>query len=1029
MRKFTLLAILAIVVSCGDDAIGPGSEMAPDGLSAGISDAVSGVDNNPGFWWLAPMVPQPTLSGVFQSAYSPRVTVVCQYDNDPAAVCDPHAPLVSGTGVPADFTRGTGLTVEPDHFQVNFDTRAFALRTTSPGDTTTYRVVVESDPLTEFGGPFVLGYADFQLGENGGAAKNLAVPDSMIGLVDGRTLPVKFFINEVAYPFELQDFAAEAPAGQETFCAINCSVTVLTNTETTEASLPKEDGSGSEVVSLLFQAGDLASRSVLVLDEREEGPDGNCAPTINLKKLNCVRGAIVPDLPFNNDVRFGLSRCNVPLGPGSHYVIKKDDEGQLTEPPQDLDVSDFFTDDCGPLQLGFAGGARRLARAALDFFVPPAFAGDSTRAGGTIRSLSDLFWAEDAHASTTIGGGQSDAGAVFSLPITIVNEHQDPDVPLSGQEVIYSVTSRVGQVAAPGGTPGAGPLTLLTGSDGTAAAELTLGAGTNVVVAETPTALGGPFTFTFNGLGLISHWDAEGTTPFADETGPNDAQATASVAIGAGVTGTAAYAFDGSGGVVTAGTEDFGDSDLLTVASWVYLDPAGPADAIQRFVSIGNKAVLRQNNPPPGTGRQAHFYMSFGPDDGTGNSLHHITANGALTAGCWQHVAGTFDGTEMRLFINGQLAGSLPIDAALASQSASSDHIVLSSDFLGNESDPAGEALYGRLDDVRVYNKAATQGEIQNVMALASPPSCSVASVEVAPGTAEVLAGGTVQLDPTLRDAAGNELVERPVQWTSLNPAVVTVDQTGLVTAVAPGSAEVLATSEGVSGSAFVTVVENGLLLHYAFDGDATNSGPLSGYDGTVTSVTFPAGKSGQAIKFDGTAGTGATLTGTSEVFARGGSDWTISLWFREDQKQPESLLWDFRAPARGWQTYHGTEELPDQRMITCSDGGCFSFISGEGAWHNIVYRYDGVSATVGGPVQIFVDGMLTGELPNTGSLPLVGAGVTDIRLGNLAATSILGPSVFYVDDFRIYNVVFTPQDQCTVVVGGTWNGTTCTLP
>jgi len=66
--------------------------------------------------------------------------------------------------------------------------------------------------------------------------------------------------------------------------------------------------------------------------------------------------------------------------------------------------------------------------------------------------------------------------------------------------------------------------------------------------------------------------------------------------------------------------------------------------------------------------------------------------------------------------------------------------------------------------------------------------------------------GGTVQLTATLRDADGNLLEHRRVEWSSGDEAVATVDQDGLVTGVARGVADIFATSEGVSGSAQVRV-------------------------------------------------------------------------------------------------------------------------------------------------------------------------------------------------------------------------------
>src|SRR5213082_2185855 len=81
-----------------------------------------------------------------------------------------------------------------------------------------------------------------------------------------------------------------------------------------------------------------------------------------------------------------------------------------------------------------------------------------------------------------------------------------------------------------------------------------------------------------------------------------------------------------------------------------------------------------------------------------------------------------------------------------------------------------------------------------------------VASVSVAPATATVTTGGTQQLAATLKDASGNALTGRSVAWTSSNAAVATIGGSGLVTAIAAGSATITAASGGKSGTATITV-------------------------------------------------------------------------------------------------------------------------------------------------------------------------------------------------------------------------------
>jgi trimeric autotransporter adhesin len=81
-----------------------------------------------------------------------------------------------------------------------------------------------------------------------------------------------------------------------------------------------------------------------------------------------------------------------------------------------------------------------------------------------------------------------------------------------------------------------------------------------------------------------------------------------------------------------------------------------------------------------------------------------------------------------------------------------------------------------------------------------------VANVTVDPTTVSLTTGGTQQITATARDAQGNALADRAVTWESQNTNIATVSSTGLITAVAPGTTTVTATSEGKVGTVTVTV-------------------------------------------------------------------------------------------------------------------------------------------------------------------------------------------------------------------------------
>src|SRR5579859_4246865 len=81
-----------------------------------------------------------------------------------------------------------------------------------------------------------------------------------------------------------------------------------------------------------------------------------------------------------------------------------------------------------------------------------------------------------------------------------------------------------------------------------------------------------------------------------------------------------------------------------------------------------------------------------------------------------------------------------------------------------------------------------------------------VASVQVAPATANLRVGTTALFVADRKDAAGNVLSGRTITWSSSTPSVASVSVDGLVNALGSGSATITATSEGQSGSSSVTV-------------------------------------------------------------------------------------------------------------------------------------------------------------------------------------------------------------------------------
>ncbi len=91
-------------------------------------------------------------------------------------------------------------------------------------------------------------------------------------------------------------------------------------------------------------------------------------------------------------------------------------------------------------------------------------------------------------------------------------------------------------------------------------------------------------------------------------------------------------------------------------------------------------------------------------------------------------------------------------------------------------------------------------------LSVVSTPPVPVASVSVSLANSSRAPGQTTQATATTRDANNNVLSGRSIAWSSSNTAVATVSGSGLVTAIAAGTSQITATSEGKSGSAQLTV-------------------------------------------------------------------------------------------------------------------------------------------------------------------------------------------------------------------------------
>ena len=142
--------------------------------------------------------------------------------------------------------------------------------------------------------------------------------------------------------------------------------------------------------------------------------------------------------------------------------------------------------------------------------------------------------------------------------------------------------------------------------------------------------------------------------------------------------------FDGTDDYVTIGNV-IGTANAVTLSAWVKHDNLIATK--ERQIELGDDVVLRH----AGTGSigQLDFYVK------TNGTARHLRVNGALSNGVRYHVAGTWDGTTLRVFLNGVERDSKTPGGSLGAFSG------------GNirDADPT-EAMDGIIDEDRISNIA-----------------------------------------------------------------------------------------------------------------------------------------------------------------------------------------------------------------------------------------------------------------------------------------------------------------------------------
>lgn len=146
-------------------------------------------------------------------------------------------------------------------------------------------------------------------------------------------------------------------------------------------------------------------------------------------------------------------------------------------------------------------------------------------------------------------------------------------------------------------------------------------------------------------------------------------------------------------------------------------------------------------------------------------------------------------------------------------------------------------------------------------------------SIAFSPRTSTIGVGARVTYSATVVDEHGNEIPNAQMQWVSRNPSVATVSQSGVATGIAPGEAEIVATSGDILGGGDLAVQSVGPSRIRIVSGNG-QSGPVGATLPTPMSVKVTDasgnGLSGIAVAWNVTRGGGSVSSSSTSTDGSG---------------------------------------------------------------------------------------------------------------------------------------------------------------
>ncbi len=159
------------------------------------------------------------------------------------------------------------------------------------------------------------------------------------------------------------------------------------------------------------------------------------------------------------------------------------------------------------------------------------------------------------------------------------------------------------------------------------------------------------------------------------------------------------YRFGGQGSVILETFDGFEGQTHVSVGAWVQVSSTASATLVSQRGPKSDTMFLGVES-----GGQSQAVLGFERQD---DSLARARSDVSLALDEWQHLVGTYDGHQARLYLNGDLVGQSQ-QAALSPTAVGTSEV-----FVGRSGSSGGDPFIGLVDDLRVYPCTLSAKEVE----------------------------------------------------------------------------------------------------------------------------------------------------------------------------------------------------------------------------------------------------------------------------------------------------------------------------